>query len=74
MADVRFVDVLCEYRSQFRLLAMVSVLSILVLSVSLLYVDPGTATFVVAVIQLVTFGAILLVSGGLMFVCSRRTQ
>ncbi|SFL34001.1 hypothetical protein SAMN04487950_3443 [Halogranum rubrum] len=73
MTETQFVDLLCEYRTKFRLLAMVSTLSILVLSASLFYVESGTATYVIAVVQIVTFAAILLLSGGLIVVCERRS-
>lgn len=74
MTETRFLDVLCGYRNRLRLLAMVSALSIIVLSVSLLYVEPGTATYVIAVVQLVTFGALFLLAGGLVVVCARRNK
>jgi hypothetical protein len=72
MTETRFTKVVCDFRKQFRLLFMISLLSIIVLVVSLAYIEAGTATYVVTVIQLVTFAAIGLLSGGLMIICARR--
>ena len=72
MTDTRFAEVLCDFRKHFRLLFMVSLLSIVVLVAALAYVEPGTATYVITMIQLVTFAGIGLLSGGLMVACARR--
>ncbi|ESP87006.1 hypothetical protein [Candidatus Halobonum tyrrellensis] len=74
MADVSFVDVLCDFRRHLRYLFMISVLSIVVLLASLVYVDPGSGGYVLAVVQLVSFGVVLVLSGGGMVVCGRRAE
>ncbi|MDS0300637.1 hypothetical protein NDI76_17950 [Halogeometricum sp. S1BR25-6] len=72
MTDASFVDVLCDFRNQFRLLAMVSALALVVLAVALQFVESGTATYVISVVQIVTFVIIFIVSGTLLVVCTRR--
>lgn len=74
MNDRSFLDVLCDFRRHFRILVMISVLSIVVLLASLRYVDPGTGAFVVAIVQLMTFGPIAVAAGGLMVLCGRRSD
>ncbi|WP_330633400.1 hypothetical protein [Halocatena halophila] len=71
MTDEGFLDVVCTYRTQFRILAMVAVLSIILLGVSLRYVSPTSGTYVVAVVQLVTFGGVFCVTSWLMVRCAR---
>ena len=72
MTDASFVDVLCDFRNNFRLLAMVSALALVVLAVALQFVESGTATYVISVVQIVTFAFIFVVSGTLLVVCTRR--
>lgn len=72
MTDARFVDVLCDYRNQFRLLAMVSALALVVLAVAMQYVESGTATYVISVVQIATFLFIFALSSALLVVCTRR--
>ncbi len=71
MTDEGFLDVVCVYRTQFRVLAMIAVLSIILLAVSLRYVSPSSGTYVVAVVQLVTFGGVLCVTSWLILRCAR---
>lgn len=72
MAEARFIDVLCDYKRQVTLLFMVSILALVVLAISLTYVETGSSTYVVTVVQLVTFGGIFLLSSALMLSCGRR--
>lgn len=72
MTDVRFVDVLCDYRDQFRLLAMVSALALVVLVVAMQYVESGTATYVISLVQIATFLFVFGLSSTLLVVCTRR--
>lgn len=74
MADPSFLDVLCDFRRHLRYLFMLSALSIVVLLASLAYVDPGSGGYVLAVVQLVSFGGILLLSVGGMVACGRRAE
>lgn len=74
MTNGSFLDVLCDFRKHFRLLFMVTLLSIGILLISLQYVEPGSGTYVITLVQLVTFGAIFLVSAGLMLLCGRKTD
>lgn len=78
MADERFLDVLLR-RVCERYMFLVSVLALLVLTfflmlVSLFVVEPGTATFVVVVLNLigtVLFGALF---GVLVLACRAREE
>lgn len=74
MSDASFVDAVCDFRRHLRLLFMLSAFSILLLLASLPYLQPRSGTFVIATVQLVSFAVIVLVSGGLMVVCARRTE
>lgn len=74
MADPSFLDVVCDFRRHLRYLFMISALSVVVLLASLAYVDPGSGGYVLAVVQLVSFGGILLLSAGGMVVCGRRAD
>lgn len=74
MTDVRFIDVLCDYKRQVTLLFMVSVLAIVVLSISMTVIEAGTATYVVTIIQLVSFGLVFVLSSALMVTCGRRSH
>lgn len=74
MTNRSFTAVLCDFRRHFRLLFMITFLSIVILFVSLQYVEPGSETYVIALVQLVTFGVIFLGSVGMMVLCGRRAD
>lgn len=74
MPEATFVDVLCRSRHKFRLLFMVSVLSLVILGVALPAIEPGTGTYVITVVQLVTFLVVGSFSLGMMVLCSRRAD
>ncbi|WP_049954691.1 hypothetical protein [Halostagnicola larsenii] len=73
MSEETFVDVLCRSRHKFRLLFMVSVLSLFILGAALTAIEPGTGTYVITILQIGTFLVIGSVSLGMMVVCSRRS-
>ncbi|WP_226482789.1 hypothetical protein [Natrinema amylolyticum] len=74
MPEETFVDVLCRFRHHFRLLFMVSALSLLVLGAALTAIERGTSTYVITVLQIVTFLVIGSLSFGMMVVCGRRSD
>lgn len=67
----RAVDALCQSARGLQFLFVVSLVSIGVLLASLRVVDPGSATFVLAWVQLVTFVVILAVTGSALAICVR---
>ena len=71
MVDSSLFDVACDFRRSFRLLFMLSLLAIVVLVPSLLSINRASETYVITVVQVVTFGFLLLASGGLMVACAR---
>ena len=74
MADRSLVDAACDFRSSFRILFMVSLLAVVILTPSAFAVDPDSGTFVITVVQLVTFAVLLVASGGMMVVCGGRGE
>ncbi|WP_238717338.1 hypothetical protein [Natronorubrum halophilum] len=52
---------------------MVSVLSLLVLGAALTAIERGTSTYVITVVQIVTFVVVGSFSLGMMVLCSRRS-
>lgn len=74
MANRSFIGVLCDFRRHIRFLFMITLLSIVVLLVSLAYVEPGSGAYVIALVQLVTFGVIFLLSSSVMLLCARHSE
>lgn len=73
-ADTALMDVVCDFRQSFRTVFMLSLLAIVVLVPSSLYVEPGSSTHLITMIQLGTFTVLLLASGTMMVVCGRRAK
>lgn len=74
MASKKYIDHLCERETGIRYVFIISLLSIVLLMGSLTVVTPGTGTYYIAVIQLITFGALVVFSFGLMTYCHRREE
>lgn len=74
MSEETFSDVLCGFRHQFRLLFMVSVLSLVILGTALTLIESGTGTYVITVLQLVTFVVVGSFSLGMMVLCARKNE
>lgn len=74
MSDETFIDVLCRSHHQFRLLFMVSVLSVVILGTALMVIERGTGTYVITVLQLVTLIVIGSFSFGMMVLCTRKNK
>jgi len=73
MDRARFLDALCAHARGLQLLLVVSVVCSLVLVVALGAVEAGSATYVVAVVQLVSFAAVGLLSAASLVACVRYT-
>lgn len=67
----RAIDALCRSARGLQFLFVVSVLSIGILLASLRVVDPGSATAVITVVQLVTFAVIFAITGTALAICVR---
>jgi len=74
MADERFLTVLCRFRHHFRVLFMISVLSLLILGTALTAIESGSGTYVITAVQVITFLIIGSLSFGLMVLCSRGNE
>ncbi|GCF15861.1 hypothetical protein Harman_37960 [Haloarcula mannanilytica] len=74
MPDETFTTVLCRFRRHFRLLFMVSVLSLLILGTALTAIESGSSTYVITVVQIVTFLVLGSLSFGLMVLCARSNE
>lgn len=72
MSEETFIDVLCRFRHQFRLIFMVSVLSVVILGTALTVIEGGTDTYVITVLQLLTLVIIGSFSFGMMVLCARK--
>lgn len=74
MASKTYIDHLCERETGIRYVFIISLLSIVLLMASLTVVTPGTGTYYIAIIQVITFGALVVFSFGLMTHCHRREE
>jgi hypothetical protein len=74
MSSKKYVDHLCERETGIRYVFIISLLSILLLMGSLTVVTPGTETYYIAVIQVITFGFLIVFSFGVMVYCHRREK
>lgn len=70
----RFLDTLCQSAKGLQILFVVSVVSIVVLLASLRTVEPGSDTYVIAVVQLVSFAGVFVLTGSALYLCVRRTE
>lgn len=67
----RAITALCQSARGLQLLFVVSLVSIGVLLASLQVVDSGSATYIIAVVQLVSFAGLLALTGSALVVCVR---
>lgn len=70
----RFLDILCQSARGLQILFVVSLVSIVVLLASLQVVEPGSGTYVVAVVQLVSFAGVFVLTAIGLYLCVRRTE
>lgn len=68
----RYLDNVCTHETGLRYVFIVSLLSTLILSGAFALIDPGTATYYVTVLQLVTFVLLMALSLTLVLTCARR--
>ena len=72
MPDTRFTEVLRDFTTQMKYVLVISAVSIVLLSVSLTAVEPGTSTHVITLIQLATFVVLFVGMVVLLWVTQRR--
>lgn len=63
---------LCKYTAQLRLVFGLSVFLIILLLVSLSMTEPGTATYVIIMVDLVSLGALALITGIVIRTCKKK--
>ena len=67
-----FLDALCLNRKLVLVLFSVAAVMLLLSFVSFAVVEPGTATYVVVVLNLIGLGGFTLLSGGVLVLCRDR--
>jgi hypothetical protein len=68
------VDAVCEQRNQLPLMLAVVIVMGLLLAFSLLFLQPGTAAYVIALVDAILLGGCLVVFGGAYWYCTRRAM
>ena len=68
------VDAVCEQRNQLPLMLAVVIVMGLLLAFSLLFLQPGTAAYVIALVDAILLGGCLIVFGGAYWYCTRRAM
>lgn len=72
MPETRVVEVLRDYTTKMKLVLAISAVSILLLLLSLTAVEPGTSTYVLALVQLTTFAVLFVGMVVLLWVANRE--
>lgn len=67
----RALNALCQSARGLQVLFVISLVSIGVLLASLRVVDPGSGTYIITVVQLVTFAGLFALTGTALAVCVR---
>ena len=68
------IDGICEQRNKIPLLLAVVIVMGLLLAFSFLFVQPGTASYVIAVVDLLLVGGCLVVFGCTYWYCTKRAM
>lgn len=71
MSETHFIDVLRDRTIHMKYVLVLSATSIVLLLFSLLYVEPGTSTYTLAIFQLVTFAFLFSAMSVLLWFSSR---
>lgn len=66
------IDAVCEQRDQLPLLLAVVIVMGVLLAFSFLFLESGTASYVIAVVDAILVGASLLVFGTTYWYCTKR--
>lgn len=70
----RVVDLICRFRSQVFHLFVIQVVLLMLLLVSLLFLEPGTASYAVMKIDFIIFVATLTPTVLILYGCNRRAR
>lgn len=73
MTDTSYLEVLCRFSRHIRIVGMVSVLCIVLLLASLYFGDLDRGTYIITVVQLVTFLILGVGAFGVLVVCARHS-
>lgn len=68
------VDAVCEQRDQLPLLLAVVIVMGLLLGFSFLFLQPGTAAYVIALVDLILVAVGLVTFGGTYWYCTKRAM
>lgn len=71
---VALMDAVCEQRDRIPLLLAVVIVMGLLLGFSFLFVQPGTAAYVIALVDLLLVVGALVTFGGTYWYCTRRAM
>lgn len=69
-----FFDAVCEQRNQIPVMLAVVIVMGLLLAFSLLFVEPGTASYVIALVDAILVVGCLVVFGGAYWYCTKRAM
>lgn len=68
------VDSVCDQRNQIPLLLAVVIVMGVLLAFSFLFLEPGTAAYVIALVDAILVGVGLVVLGGSYWYCTKRAM
>ncbi|WP_193565108.1 hypothetical protein [Natronorubrum aibiense] len=69
-----FMDAVCEQRNNIPLLLAVVIVMGLLLAFSFLFLQPGTAAYVIALVDLILVVGCLVTFGGTYWYCTKRAM
>lgn len=72
--EMTLMDALCMRKFFIQLLFLFALFFFLLSIVSTIFVESGTATYVVSVINVVTLGVVAIGSGAVTYVCNNRLR
>lgn len=70
----KFGSVLCDYQDQFRLGFMFGILLLIFTLISFPFLTPGTASYAIAVVDLVLVLVLIVTTGAAHWYCARYNQ
>jgi hypothetical protein len=68
------LDVICDQRDRFPLFIAIAIVMGLLLGFSLLYLEPGTAAYAIALVDVILVAVTLVGFGGGYWYCTKRSM
>ncbi|WP_416840023.1 hypothetical protein [Haloferax sp. DFSO52] len=68
------VDVICDQRDRFPLFVAIAIVMGLLLGFSLLFLEPGTAAYAIALVDVILVVVMLVGFGGGYWLCTKRSM